>query len=213
MTSQRHFVQPPRIASWFVSLFTPDDEAELILGDLLEEFSHIEAKSGVAIARSWYWRQSERTIAHLFGGAFRAAPWSTTAAVAGGFLLYRFTGGLPDKLLSTATDRYLTYWSAHFNAYLWVLKGMSIAHHLASMFVGCVVALAAEGRELAATMTLSIVLAAMTVAGFLVIVTQAGDASFLWILPLSFADSFAIIVGGAIVRMRRGVATTLPSGT
>jgi hypothetical protein len=53
MTFQAEFVQPPRIAVWLVNLFTPAEEAESILGDLLEEFSHLASKSGVAFARSW----------------------------------------------------------------------------------------------------------------------------------------------------------------
>ena len=39
MTSQSHFVQPPRLATWLLSLFALDDAAEHILGDLLEEFT------------------------------------------------------------------------------------------------------------------------------------------------------------------------------
>ena len=53
MTSEPNFVQPPRIAVWLVNLFTPAEEAESILGDLLEEYSHLESKSGVTFARSW----------------------------------------------------------------------------------------------------------------------------------------------------------------
>ena len=38
MTSQSQFDQPPRFAEWLLTLFALDDEAESILGDLLEEF-------------------------------------------------------------------------------------------------------------------------------------------------------------------------------
>lgn len=61
MTSQAHFVRPPRTATWLVNLFTPADAGESILGDLFEEFSHIASNSGVAVARRWYWRQSVKT--------------------------------------------------------------------------------------------------------------------------------------------------------
>ncbi len=61
--SQASFVQPPRIAVWLVDLFTPDKQAESIPGDLLEEFSDLASKSGVAFARRWYWRHSVKTIA------------------------------------------------------------------------------------------------------------------------------------------------------
>jgi predicted permease len=129
-------------------------------------------------------------------------------------LLHRFVSGLPDKLLAVATDRYLYYWSNHFKAYMfWATKGMLIAHIIASFFVGCIVALAAKGREMAATMTLGFVLGAMTAAGLFVLLANTGDTSFLWILAFQCADSLAIVSGGAIVRMRRSVATTRPSIT
>jgi len=207
MTSQTPRPQPPRMAVWLVSLFTPTEEAESIPGDLLEEFSQVASNSGSAAAERWYWHQTVKTVVHLFGAGFRVAPWSTLAAVIGGFLLHRFVSGLPDKLLSAVTDRYLTFWSTHFNAYLWVLKGMLIAHLIGSMFVGSVIAMAAKGREMVATMTLVLVLGAMAIASLFVIIARIGDASFPWFLPLSFADSFAIIAGGAIVRTRRSAST------
>src|ERR1700731_3423669 len=118
MTSHSDLVPPPRIATWLVSLFVLP-EGESVLGDLLEEFCDLARKSGVIFAGRWYWRQSLKTIAHLFGAGFSAAPWSTSAAVVGGFVLHRFVQGLPDKVLSAVTDKYLTYWTAHFQAYLW----------------------------------------------------------------------------------------------
>jgi hypothetical protein len=48
MTSQASLVQPPRVAAWLVDLFTPGEQAESILGDILEEFSDVATKSGVA---------------------------------------------------------------------------------------------------------------------------------------------------------------------
>ncbi|MBZ5680899.1 MAG: hypothetical protein LAO24_12415 [Acidobacteriia bacterium] len=209
MTLQADFVQPPRIASWLVNLFTLSEE-ESIMGDLLEEFLHIASKSGVAIARRWYWRQTVKTIAHLFGAGFRIAPWSTTAAVVGGFLLLGFVSGLPDKLLSAVTDRYLAFWSTHFRVYIWVLNGMSIAHLTVSMFVGCVVAWAAKGREMVATMTLALLRCAL-IGAALVWVATHGPMDFAWML-WSCADPFAIVIGGAIVRTRRSAAKPLPCG-
>ena len=207
MTSQAYFARPPRIATWLVNLFTPAEEAESILGDLLEEYSHLASKSGVAGARSWYWRQAAKTIAHLCGNGFRAAPWSTAAAVVGGFLLHRFVSGLPDKILSAVTDRYLAFWSTHFRAYIWMLKGMPIEHLVGSMFVGCVVALAAKGREMVATMTLALFLCAL-IGAAAVWVAAHRPMDVAWLL-WSCADPVAIVVGGAIVRMRRSAATPL----
>ncbi len=114
MTSQSDFVQPPRIAVWLVNLFTTGEEAESILGDLLEEFSYLASKSGLAFARSWYWRQAVKTIAHLAGTGFRVAPWSTAAAVGGGFLLRRFVSGLPERAIFAVLRRYQVF-EHHFN--------------------------------------------------------------------------------------------------
>ena len=57
MTSQAYFLQPPRIATWLVNLFAPAEEAASILGDLVEEYSRLASKSGVGVARNWYWHR------------------------------------------------------------------------------------------------------------------------------------------------------------
>jgi hypothetical protein len=207
MTFQAHLGQPPRLAGWFINLFTARENAESIFGDLLEEYSDLASESGVPFARRWYWRQTVKTIAHLFGSGYRAAPLSTTAAAVGGFLLHRFVSGLPDKLLSALTDRYLAFWSTHFNAYIWVLKAMMPAHLIASLFVGCVIALAAKGREMVATITLALVLCAL-IGSAMVWVAPHFPLGIVWML-WSFADPFAIVVGGAIVRTRRSPAITV----
>jgi hypothetical protein len=211
MTSPADFVQPPRIAIWLVNLFTCAEEAESILGDLLEEFSDLESKSGAAVARSWYWRQTVKTVAHLIVDGFQNAPLSTTGAVVGGFLLLRFVSGLPEKAIFAVLHRYRVY-DHHFNAYVFLATdGIAIGHVIASMFVGCMVALAAKGREMVATITLGLVLGALAGVSILAWLYRTGDASILWMLPWYFADSLAIVIGGAVVRMRRSAATTLPS--
>ena len=211
MTLQADFVQPPRIASWLVNLFTPAHDGGSIMGDLSEEFTHFATMSGVAFARRWYWRQTVKTIAHLVSAAFNGAPWSTTAAIVGGLVLLHFVSGLPDKVLSTVTDRYLTYWSNHFKVYMfWATDGMLIAHLILSIFVGCMVAVTTKGRELVATMTLSLILCALTGFGLVWAATRRPvDAA--WVL-WSFAGPCAIVLGGAIVRMLRSAAKPLPSG-
>ena len=201
MTLPAELVQPPRIATWLVGLFISAGEDESVLGDLLEEFSQLASKSGVACARRWYWRQSLKTVAHLMIAGFRRAPWSTTAAVVGGFLLHGWLQRLPGAVLSKVTDRYLMFWSSHFQAYLWVLDGMAIAHLLASLAVGCAVALAAKGRELFATITLALVLCGMIGAAWIWIAMH-GRMDVGWIV-WSCADSMVIVVGGVMVRMRR----------
>jgi hypothetical protein len=212
MSSQSDFVKPPRLATWLVNLFTPAEDTESILGDLLEEYSDLVSKSGVGLARSWYWRQTAKTIANLFGTGFRAAPWSTTAAVVGGYLARSFLGGFPDKMLSAVTDRYLAFWSTHFQAYTWVLKGMTITHLILSMFVGCIVALAAKGREMIATVMLSLVGCAMVGVAYSVWVVQHWPMDLaLWWLAWQCSGQLAILVGGAIVRTRRSTTRVRPS--
>jgi hypothetical protein len=94
MRSQPVFAQPPRIAVWLITLFALAEEAESILGDLLEEFSLLAAKSGTHSARDWYWRQTVKTVPRLAGFAFRTAPWMTTTAVVGGLLLRKLVAPL-----------------------------------------------------------------------------------------------------------------------
>lgn len=200
-SAQLPSIQPPRVAAWVIGLFTSEKVDEAIPGDLLEEFSQLAAESGVAFARRWYWRQTAKTVTHLAGAAFRSAPWWMAAVVVGGFLLHGFVSGLPDKLLSAVTDRYLTFWSAHFQAYMWVLNGVGIAHLMASLLVGCMVALAAKGREMAATVALALVFCGMIAAALVWAVTH-GRIDGLWML-WSCADPLAIVAGGVIVRTLR----------
>jgi hypothetical protein len=211
MTYQLHSNRPPCLAELAVSLFAPSEQAESILGDLHEEFSQVGSKSGRDIARRWYWRQSFLTIVQLAGSGFRCEPWSTVAVVLAGFLLLRTVHRLPGLVLDVVTDRYLIYWSSHFHAYLWVLKGLWIEYLMGSLFTGCVIALLAKRREMVATMTLAFILSAMVVVGTVWAVVITTDASYLWNLIWSFADPFAIVIGGVIVRMHRSSAKTRPS--
>lgn len=210
MTSHAQFVRPPRLAIWLMNLFAFGEE-ESMVGDLCEEFCQVASKAGSATARRWYWRQSVKTIAHLFWTGFRAAPSWTIAAIVGGFFVGGFVNGLPDKALSAVTDRYLPFWSSHFQAYMWLLKGMWIEHFILSLLVGCTVALAAKGREMVATITLALVRCALIGAALLWVATHLpiGVAWILW----SFTDPLAIVIGGAIVRTRRSAMRTRPSAT
>ena len=94
-------VRPPFLATWLIGLFDSDWQAETISGDLLEEFSGLAAKSGVAYARRWYWRQSMKTVVYLMGAGFRTAPWLIAGTVIGGYLLLSFGLGysLPERFI------------------------------------------------------------------------------------------------------------------
>ena len=119
-------------------------------GNTLEEFSHVASKSGVAFARSWYRRQTRKTLAHLAGNVFRVAPWLTAAALIGGLLLNRLVSGLPERAIFAVLHRYQVF-DHYFSAYLFfATDGIAIGHVIASMFAGCLVALAAKGREMVA---------------------------------------------------------------
>lgn len=217
MSSQTDFVQPSPIAVWLVTLFTPAGEAESILGDLLEEFSHLASKSGVALARRWYWRQTVKTIAHLVGAGFRTAPWTITAAVVGGFLLRWFVSRLSDPAINGAIGAVLDRYRVHEHdpeAYIfWLTSSMLIVRLVVNTLVGVFVAVVANGREMTATMTLGLVGDALAIHAALLTVAKTGDHGVLWTLPHTFAFSIAIVVAGALVRTRRSAATTRPSAT
>jgi len=202
MTPQAYSVQPPRVAAWLVSLYSSAEEAESILGDLLEEFSSLALQSGDASARRWYWRQTGATIAHLFGRAVRMAPWSTTAAVVGGLFLMSFGFRLEERAIFAVLHRYRVF-DYHFDAYVFFAStGIEIGRVILSLFVGCVVALAAKGRETIATTTLAFIFSAM--AGTALVVWLAtGQALFLWNLAWQFAGWIAIVIGGGMVRTAR----------
>jgi hypothetical protein len=201
---------PPRIAIRLLSLFATSEEAESILGDLLEEFSQLTAKSGVAAARRWYWRQTMKTIAHLIGIGFRGAPWATAAAVAGGFLLNRLVFGLPERAIFIVLERYSVF-DHHFSAYVFFATyGIAVGHVIASLFVGCMVALVARGKEMVATIALVLAFFTMTAAAVPAwIATEHIPIPSM--LAWNFASWLAIMIGGAIVRMRRSPTIRRPS--
>jgi hypothetical protein len=199
-------VHPPRVASWLLTLFVPAELAESIQGDLLEESSALASQSGLAVARSWYWRQTLRTIAHFSSAAIRA--WSTLVVVLGGFLLLRFVSGLSEKFLALVTDKYLAYWSAHLHAYVWLLRGIPVAHVIGSLLVGCMVALAAKGREVVATIALALIPCVMIAFSLLWLARLwPFDETIVWLL-WQYADPFAIVAGGVLVRKFRSALRT-----
>ena len=106
MTSQSHWIQPPRFAVWLLTLFAFDDKAESILGDLLEEFTLLASKSGAPFARRWYWRQSLKTVLQLAVLGFRTAPWLITAAVVGGFFLRSVVSRLVEPTIFAVIEKY-----------------------------------------------------------------------------------------------------------
>lgn len=209
MTSRAHSVHPPRSAVWLINLFASGEQAEEILGDLLEEFSELVSKSGAGSATRWYWRQTWTTIAHLAGTAFRAAPWLMAGTVLGALLLNRLISGLPERAIFAILERYQVY-EHHFRVYaFFATDGTALGHVITSLFLGCVVSLAAKGREMVTTIALSLVLFAMT--GVAVGWLAATNHNLIWeMLPWNAADWFAILIGGIIVRRLRPGTTARP---
>jgi len=201
MTSPSFSLQPPRLAVWLVNLFTVPDNAEAIMGDLLEEFSQIAHQAGVVFAQRWYWRQALKTIVHLIGTAYRAAPWWTSAGVAGGMLAHRLLWRLVEPTIFAVLVRYQIP-EHHFNVYVFFAStGLDIAYLIVFLFEGCIAAIVAKEREMAAATTLSLISAALCGTAVVSWVVQGHFA--LSRLTWDFADTFAILIGGAIVRTQR----------
>jgi hypothetical protein len=195
MKAQSRFVRPPRLAAWLLKLFTSLEEDEEIIGDLLEEFGQHASRSGIAFARSWYWRQTVKSLVHLAGAGFRSAPWSTAALVIAGFLLKRFASGLPEQAIAAAVNR-TSFYEHHFSTYMfWMTDGIVLGHIVVAGLVGAIIAVAARGREMITTLAL-------------VWIVRGQDLPLLRLLwPI--ADSLAVVVGGMIVRSRRSGKTAL----
>ncbi len=211
MTLQSKSAQPPRLAVGLLNLFALPEEAESILGDLIEEFSTLVTKSGVSVARRWYWRQTLKTLPELAGIAFRTAPLLISGAIVGGFLLRKLLGPLVEPAIHAVLDRYQTY-EHHFRAYLFFAStGIDIGHLITFFFIGLMVALAARKREMVATMTLVLFYAAMAVVAYGLQVKILGHSAALLRLTWNSADFIAIVIAGAIVRTRRLSAKNYPA--
>jgi hypothetical protein len=204
MTSQPRSVQPPAIAFWLISLFALAEEGESILGDLLEEFSLLAAKSGAPSARNWYWRQTIKTLPRLASFGFRTAPWMTLTAVAGGFLLRKLVGPLVGSVTFAVLERYQVFFEHHFSAYLFFAStGLDIEHLITFLLIGFIVAFVAREREMVATMVLGFIFGAMAVIASVNIAIRFGYDASLWRLTWYFSDALAIVFAGAIVRTHR----------
>lgn len=212
MSSQRDLVSPSRLAVWFVSLFAPTRETESIIGDLLEEFSQIAARSGISFARRWYWQQTVKTIPALLVAGFRSAPGPITAVVVGGFLLRWFVSWWSrpavNRTIEAVLERYQVYEHDPGIYIFWLTHVMLFEHLVLNMLIGVVVAFAAKGREMTATIVLGLVSAVLAVQSVWMAIIRMGDGGLLGTLPWSFTFSLAIVVGGAMVRIGRGRTET-----
>ncbi len=212
MSSQTDFIQPPRLAVWLVSLFAPAEQSESITGDLVEEFSELASRSGVALARRWFWREAVKTIADLAASGFRTAPWLMAAAVIGGFFLIGFASRFSAHAIRTFLDAHRAY-ESHPEAYLfWMKFPMLTGRVILCTLIGALVALVAKGRELTAAGTLALVEIVLFASAVFVVIAsgQSWVQWFLDMLPWNCASAFATVIGGAVVRMGRSGGVTRP---
>jgi hypothetical protein len=207
MTSQPDLQppQPPRIARWLLTLFTPAEVAESITGDLLEEFSGLVSKSGFAFAQSWYWRQTLRTIAHVGGNALSSAPWLILVAVLGSLWLIGVATRSSAHAMQVFLDAHRFY-ASHPTAYVfWSKFPFEIGRVIICGLVGASIALAAKRMEMIAVIGSSLAqLALFSVA--VVAVIARGEKWFDWFLVMLWWNglcAIATVAGGVFVRTWR----------
>jgi hypothetical protein len=207
--------RPPLLAVWLVELFVPEEQTSSVLGDLVEEFSDVAAKSSVANAQRWYWRQTLPTVLHLLGNGFRAAPWFMAGLVVGGIVLVElgnsFTHWSLYKGLNYFNQHVFPLYTVYPRLELFLINGGILVYRLtASLLIGCMVALLSKRREMPATLALSLACSISVVTRFLPFLHRNYEtlrhARFLllaWVLLYFFGGLFALIAGGVVVRRHR----------
>jgi hypothetical protein len=209
MKSEAPAARPPRFAVWLVGAFASDPDAETMLGDLHEEFCGLAARSGITAARRWFWRQSIKTVAHLIRAAFRTAPWSLAGAVLLGFLLRRVSLSNPEAVVVAILRTQTPYSNLHYDFYVWMVTwGIPIVGIVESLLLGCVVAAVARGREIVATVTMSMASAVFAAVSFFLLWRQLPLQMLApWpLLVLNVENWTAIILGGILIRKFRSVS-------
>ncbi|HWC98489.1 MAG TPA: permease prefix domain 2-containing transporter [Candidatus Sulfopaludibacter sp.] len=195
---------PPRAANWLLGLFFSKDQITPILGDLVEEFSAVVLRKGVRSAQRWYWRQSVRTVFHLFDAQLRIAPWQSLAALIAGLLLM-WIANMP------LLGGYLEQWPGDWPDPL-RLAWMACAPMLPfadlifpPLLIAWAIARMSTRREMVITMMLSVTVAAARLIAVLHYDSVAGIPA-VW-SPFWLADPtgvvacpIAILAGGMIAR-------------
>lgn len=206
--------RPPIIAAWLLGLFIPYEQSESITGDLLEEFSELASKSGVAYARRWYWLQSVKTAAHLIGTGCRVAPWQIAGAMLLGYLLCWCCHFLVERMVDAMLHTYQVYAYVDAHAF-WLIYAILVECLIVPMMGGFLAGLMARGREMIATMTMGLL--NVTGGGIALVRNveyfhQANTAAILQpLLVATFVTPALFVVGGGIVRRMRSAAAPRPS--
>lgn len=218
MNSDAPVAQPPKIAAWLLSAFALEGRAEVIQGDLGEEFSVFASKSGIAAARRWYWKQTMQAMPHLFWNGVRAAPFVVAIATIAGFIFLRFAERLPQWGISAVVNEIPGYYENHFQAWtFWVTYGIAIGIILVETLVGCLIALAVRGKEVVVTGAVGLLgIFVVTIPYFVwfsrsvthwpsyarLDVSHPLALGFIALLN-AFGGSFFPVVGGGIIRSLR----------
>ena len=197
--------QPPRLAGWLLTLFTPADQADSIQGDLLEEFSSVATKSNPFAARTWYWRQVLRTIPHNIAASFRPVPMLLPLAVIAGFWLTGLATRCSSHAMRIFLDAHRVY-ELHPAAYLfWSKFPLEIGRVLICFIIGALVALLAKRIEMVAVLTLVLLQLALFLFGAVALIAS-GRPWLDWFLFMALWNTLgfiATITGGVIVRTLR----------
>ncbi len=205
MSEQLFPVRPPRLASWLVTIFTPDEQLESILGDLQEEFSALVEGPERRRAQTWFWRKAWRTAMPRVTAGMRAAPWLTLTTVLAGYVLKGYVlSRLPEAAILAIFERNQLA-ERHFEAYqFWISDGIVMALALNHFLTGMSMALAAKGREMAVTVALAVLSLFLSATAYAtLLVARPGQYGFLNTVPHVVAFALAMVLGGLAVRVSR----------
>jgi hypothetical protein len=148
---------PPRAAAWLLRLFAPENHAAAIAGDLSEEFSTIASERGTSHARTWYWRQTVRSIAHLAGAQFRQEPRAIAVGAIGTLLMLQCGQLMLETAARLLLERYEVYaWISASR--FWTIYMLGLEHTLLPLIAGWILAAAAKHRAVAAAVVASVLM-------------------------------------------------------
>jgi hypothetical protein len=211
------FVLPPRVAVWLVESFVREGQSASIRGDLLEEFSRLVSKSGVAFARRWYWRQSLKTVAHLIGSGGGRTLWPIAGGVLGGCLLIRLLSWCSETVLHTVLYKYHLQSAA---VVFWLNYGKLIEQILNPIFVGWAIALATKRREMITALALGVCITTINGVNLVLLLrgihnARLGNSQLYWLaLPLMvgtlLGPAMTVFGAGMALKIRSTLARQFP---
>ena len=71
---------PPRLAQRLLALRVPEPDREYLIGDLLEAFAELQARSGARVARRWFWRETLQLLVTRWPASPTVVPDSSREA-------------------------------------------------------------------------------------------------------------------------------------